>query len=180
MAWQLLLGPILGTFGGLAQGWLELKKERARADERALDRAHDLAVMDKEADLATRRLTIEQDMRNAEAANNALLKSYDVAAKPMLPGGTKLSGWHKSLAVLCDAWSSVIRPASTTFYQVANVGVFAWSAYLLAMAGGEVVDQAFAQELVRECVLSIIGMAEMTLCWWYGARGLAKRKLQSA
>lgn len=162
--WQLILGPIVGFLGSTVQKYFEQK-------EKAADRAHELAIMDREADYADRRLKVEQEMAVEKADAAAFGASYRYANDQLLPAGQKLTRGQTWLALLIDAFTKLIRPATTTWYQVAVAGVFAWCAWKV---GGKI-DQAVASQIMKEVIFSIIGLAETTLLWWYGIRGMSKR-----
>lgn len=173
--WQLILGPILGTVGGLFNRWLDLKGEKQKADERDKERAHELAVMEKEFVLAERKATIEAAIRESEAAARAFEASYQFQNDKLLPDGSKLSPAQRWLALAIDAFSRLIRPASTVWYQLVLAGVFIWAALELRRRGLEALTSKQLGLLVADLVYSIVALAETTLLWWFGIRGLSKR-----
>ncbi len=166
--WQLILGPVLGTFGGLVQKFFEGR-------EKAAERQHELAVMDKEAELADRRLKIEQEIKTEQFDAAAFAASYNFANDRLLPEGAKLSKLQTWVALLVDSFSRLIRPMATVWYQLALAGVFCWAAYELNRINASVLDPEEMQTIVREIVFSIIGTSETVLFWWFGIRGMSKR-----
>ena len=175
MAWQLIASPIIGALGGLAQSWLELKKESAKAQERAAERAHELAVMDREAEIAVKRMTVEQELRNEETQNETFRKSYEVFTKPLLPEGTKLNAAQKWVALFIDSSVTVIRPLCVVYYQLLLAVVAGWAMWILYKDGTPVVEIPFAQDLMKDIIYSIIGLSEMTVGWFFGVRGVSRR-----
>lgn len=173
--WQLILGPILGTVGGLFNRWIDLKGEKQKAEERKEERAHELAVMDKEYALAERRATLEASIRESEADARAFEASYQFANDRLLPEGSKLSPAQRWLALGVDAFSRLIRPMATVWYQLALGGVFVWSALELRQRGLEALSAEQFGALVSEIIYSIVALAETTLLWWFGIRGTSKR-----
>lgn len=173
--WQLILGPVLGTFGGLLNRWIDLKGEKQKADERDKERSHELAVMDKEYALAERRATIEAAMRESEADARAFEASYQFQNDKLLPSGSKLSPAQRWLALGVDAFSRMIRPMATVWYQLVLGGVFIWAALELKRRGLEAMSSNQLGLLVSDLVYSIVGLAETTLLWWFGIRGISKR-----
>ena len=173
--WQLILGPILGTVGGLFNRWLDLKGEKQKAEEREKERGHELAVMDKEYALAERKATLEASIRESEADARAFEASYQFANERLLPDGTKLTPGQRWLALGVDAFTRLIRPTSTVWYQLALAGVFVWSALELRRRGMDALSAEQLGTLVSEIVYSIVAIAETTLFWWFGIRGTSKR-----
>lgn len=175
MAWQLIASPIIGAIGAIANTWLDIKKEKIKAEERAAERTHELLVMDRENEYAKEKLTIEAEMQREKDAGADFRASHENNNSPILPKGTRLNTTQTWLALGVDSLAAIIRPIATIYYQLALIGVMAWSAHLLVKVGMPLVEQTFAQELMRDCVYSIVGMAELTCTWWFGARGLSKR-----
>lgn len=166
--WQLILGPVLGTLGGIATKWMEGKEKKA-------DRAHELAVMDKEAELADRRLKIEGELKREEMDAATFSASYQFNNTNLTPEHAKLSKGQLWLAIFVDALNRLIRPLMTVWYQFALAGCFIWAALLLHRLGIGALDAKEAQSMMHEIVYSVIGTAETILLWWFGIRGSSKR-----
>lgn len=174
--WQLIAGPLFGLIGSGIEKFAEYKQDKLKAEERERDRAHELAVMEKEATLALQKITVEGQIRQSEAEQRSFDASYQFNNENLIPEGTKLTGWKLGLVVLVEVFSKLIRPASTCWYQFLVAAVFSWSAWKLVNAGSEVFSQKEIAEIFRHIVFSIIGLAETTLMWWYGIRRMSKRK----
>jgi len=166
--WQLILGPLLGTIGGIATKWMEGKEKKA-------DRAHELAVMDKEAELADRRLKMEGELKREEMDAASFSASYQFNNDNLTPEHVKLSKGQLWLAIFVDALNRLIRPLMTVWYQFALAGCFIWAALLLQRLGVGALDVKEAQGMMHEIVYSVIGTAETILLWWFGIRGTSKR-----
>lgn len=167
--WQLILGPILGTAGGLVQKWFDSR-------EKVADRAHELALMDKEIAMADKRADIEKELAREAADSAAFSSSYQYANESLLPGDVKLNSKQTWLALGVEALTRSIRPVATIWYQLALAGVFSWTAYELSKVNGAMLDPTKMQGMLTEIVYSIIGTAETTLFWWFGIRGTSRRK----
>jgi hypothetical protein len=176
MAWQLILGPILGLVGSGIEKYTEHRKEVLKAEEREKDRKHELAVMSMEADLALKRTTVEGAIRKAEGEQKTFDASYHFANDKLLPEGQTLTEKQTNWIVAVEVISKAIRPLSTIWYQVLVAAIFSWSAYTLVNASAEILSQQEVAGIYKEVVFSIIGMAETTLLWWYGIRRMSKKR----
>jgi hypothetical protein len=174
--WQLILGPILGLVGSGVEKFFELKTERLKAEERQKDRDHDLAVMDKEADLALKQVTVEGRIRQDEAAAKSFSDSYQFANDKLISDDAKMSRGQLNWIVAVEVISKAIRPLSTIWYQLLVAVVFGWSAWMLVRTGAQAFTAKEATAIFREVIFSIIGMAETTLFWWYGIRRMSKKR----
>lgn len=167
--WQMILGPVLGAVGGLATKWLDSR-------EKEKDRAHELAVMDREAELADRRLKIEGELRREEAAEASFAASYQFNNERLVPEGAKLSKGQMWLAVFIDALTKSIRPCSTILYQFAIMGIFVWCAVELRRLNIDKLNPDEIHAIFREVIYTIIGTGETILLWWFGIRGTSRKK----
>lgn len=174
--WQLIAGPLFGLIGSGVEKFAEYKEDKLKAEEREKDRAHELAVMEKEATLAIQKTTVEGQIRQSEAEQKTFDRSYRFNNENLLPDNAEITGWKLGLVVLVEVFQKSIRPASTCWYQFLVAVVFSWSAWKLVNAGAEVISQKEIAEIFRHIVFSIIGMAETTLLWWYGIRRMSKKK----
>lgn len=173
---QLILGPILGTVGGLFTKWLDLKAEKQKAAERDKERAHELTVMDREYTLAEKKLKIESDLKMDEQDAAAFGESYKIFTDKLTPDGAKLKGKQLSFALFIDGFNRLVRPASTVYYQLGVAVLFSWSAWELHLRGVDALTTEQFGGIVTDIIYSIIAMAETTLFWWFGIRGSSPRK----
>lgn len=172
---KLILGPILGVFGA----WLTHRQEEAaevrKAKERAEERAHDLAVMGMEADIATKRAVIASDTAQAVADTQAFSASYQFANDSLLPEGFKPRGWQAGWLVFIEGLNKLIRPAGVIWYQIVLAVVFGWSGYIFITTVESGIANAQMATLFREVCYSIIGMAETSFFWFFGVRRMSKK-----
>ncbi len=174
--WQLILGPILGIVGSTIEKVTEYKTKQLEIKERALERDHDLAVMSKEADIAVNRITIEGEIAVGKIDAQTFQSSYKLNSDPLLPDDTKLSQRQVSWVLFVELFCRVIRPASTTMYQIFLAVIFGWAAWNVGKTGSTFFSGEEFKVMFREMVYSVIGIAETTLFWWYGIRRMSKKK----
>lgn len=174
--WQLIAAPILGIIGGAIEKYHEYKQEQLKAKERALDRQHELAVMDKEATLALKKLTVEGEIKQQAAEQQVFADSYKFNNDKLIPADAKLSKTQLNWVVAVEVISKAVRPLSTIWYQVLIAVIFGWSAWKLVDASTTVFSMKEIAEIYRQIVFSILGMGETTLLWWYGIRRMSKKK----
>lgn len=163
-----MLPAFIGGIFGILTRWMDLKVEKVKIEERREERTHELAVMDKEAEHAEKKLKIEQEIEQMRAAGEAFTASQKYGNERILPDGIKLTKAQAWWLVLAEAFGKFIRPLSTIYYQLAMAVVFAWSAWTLAETGSLGLEPKTAAEIVKETIYAILYMAEMTLGWWFG------------
>lgn len=173
--WQLILGPVLGLVGGSLEKVFEFKMVKLKAEERALERAHDLEAMRLESELTTREIKIEGEIKVGQMDAEAFKENLTAAHQSMIPIGQKLTDTQLSWVVAVEVFCKMIRPLTTTMYQVFLAAVFGWAAWNLAQQGQQVFTSDEFKTMFREMVYSVIGIAETTLFWWYGIRRMSKK-----
>lgn len=174
--WQLILGPILGIAGSVIEKVAEYKEAKLKAEERAKDRAHDLLVMDKEAELAIKKSTIEGQIRQDAAEQKTFSDSYKFNNDKLLPEDANLTPKQLNWIVAIEVLSKAIRPLTTVWYQLLIAVIFGWSAWQLVDAGSEAFSEKEIAGIFKEIIYSIIAMGETTLLWYYGIRRMSKKK----
>lgn len=174
--WQLIMGPILGIVGSGIEKFAEHKQAQLKAEERAKDRAHELLFMDKEAELALKKSTVEGQIRQDAAEQQTFSDSYKFNNSKLLPDDANLTPKQLGWIVAVEVFSKSIRPLSTVWYQLLIAVVFGWSAWQLVDAGTAAFSQKEIASIFKEIVFSIIAMGETTLLWWYGIRRMSKKK----
>jgi hypothetical protein len=173
--WQLILGPLLGTAGGLLTKWIDLKEKKIDLEEKQREREHELAVMEKEYILAEKKMTVESSLRLSEQDAATFNESYKIFTDKLTPDGAKLTKKQLSLTLLVDAFNRLIRPISTVYYQLGVAALFSWSAWELHIRGVDALTAEQFGAITTEIIFSIIGMAQTTLFWWFGIRGGSSR-----
>lgn len=173
--WQLILGPILGLVGSTTQSYFDLKKSRLESEERNKDRIHQKEMLRLESELNIKEISVEQKFELDKIDAKTFSDSYKFGTDNLIKDDSKLTNGQRWWFVLIEVFTRLIRPSSTTFYQVVNVGFCIYFGYLLNKFGTTVFTENNIAELFKEMIYSMIGLGETTLLWWYGARGLSKR-----
>ena len=174
--WQLILGPVLGILGSGIEKFTEYKQEQLKIAEREKERAHDLACMQMEADLAEKRTRVAGEMKVQEMETEAFAGSYNLMSESLLPKDVKLTEKQVSRVLFVELFCKIIRPLSTTLYQCFLAIIFGWAAFKInAMGATAFTDKEFV-EIFKEVVFSVVAMAETTLLWWFGIRRMSKKR----
>lgn len=167
-----IISGALGGLFGIGQKFIELKEKKLEAEERDKDRAHDLLVMEKEGELAEKKLRIQQEMTQDQFAGEAFVQSQIYGNQSALPANVKLSKNQTWWLVVIEAISKAVRPVSTIYYQLAMTGVFIWTAWVLS---GVTLPVEKITNLQEEIIFAFIYLAEMTIGWWFGVSAIRKR-----
>lgn len=173
--WQLIIGAVTGFLGPIVTQWFHLKEERLKAEERAKDRIHELAVIDKEGEWATKRLTIEGEIRAEEAAQQSFAASYQFGNENLIPDGAKLTPKQMNWVVRVEVFSKAIRPFTTVYYNIVFAVLYSVLAWQIVKTGQVFLSSKESIDIFRECTYSMIGLTETCTLWWYGARKMSKR-----
>lgn len=178
-------GIIGGLFGGAlswAKGWQdnrhEVKLIELQLQEKARDREHDLAVMDREAESAASLAQIRSEGEQSLAEMNAMSD----AIKAEMAGATwskdtigTLSGVWASLAgfllTLVDVVRGLIRPLLTLYLVGLVTAIFlrVWS-----QSTGFDAEQNFT--LIIRIVDMVLFLTCTAVGFWFGSRGLSRKK----
>jgi hypothetical protein len=174
-------GGIFGGVLGLGQLWLKGKQEEKRAarelERLKLEQAHDLALMDKEAERARLEANIALD--KADLANlGETVRGQDAEIKAM---NTTLKGawpWVRSLAALLFTGVTVIqktiRPALTVALVVCTWYIFG---RVQALVGG--LPELPAGELMaiyKYIIYSILSLTGTAVAFWFTTRFQGPKK----
>lgn len=174
--WQLILGPLFGIIGGGLEKFTEYKTKQLDIKEKALDRQHDLDVMNLEANLVDKRIKVEGEIAINTIDAESFKESYRMGTDTLLPKDVDLTEKQVSRILFVELFCRIIRPASTTLYQIFIAIIFGWSAMNIADNGANFFTGTEFQTMFKELVYSVIGLAETTLLWWYGIRRMSKKK----
>lgn len=177
--WQLILGPLMGILGSGIEKFTEYKAEQLKMQARREEREHDLAAMRLESDLAEKRIRVDGEMKVQKMETKAFADSYDMMSDSLLPEGTKLTEKQISRILFVELFCKIIRPLSTTMYQIFLAVIFGWSAWQVATKGADFFTADEFKIMFREIVFSVVAMAEATLLWWYGIRRMSKKRNQA-
>lgn len=174
--WSAVVGGLFGTFGSLFKGWLESRHERnmasLRAAERAADRSHELAVMDREAQHATALATVQaaqvERVADLETLQTSLLEEAR-GATWSAPWAQRLSGWWAGLVGLGLGAVDMVRGLMRPLITVYLIGLTtALALRILGQSAGLDAPQAF------DLLLKITDMVLFLTCtavgWWFGSR----------
>jgi hypothetical protein len=147
-----------GVFGLLGSIGSSLLKGRAQAEERA----HELAVKDKEL-TAAQSGHLQKIVEARQAMSSAgLVESIKSDTTPNLPQ------W-------AAAAKAMYRPFLTTLLVCVSAYIF--SMLLDALSGDNVLAEAFPRDdilaMIRYTVYSLIFSTATAITWWFGDRALA-------
>lgn len=173
---ETLISGALGGVLGLAQKWLDLKAEKAKAEEAEKVRAHELAVMEKENQYALDRIAAEERVAETESAGRAFEASQRYGNESLLPKDVKLTASQTWWLVVVEAISRAIRPVTTIYYQLAVAGVFGWAAWTLAQTNNLALSPETASKIIVDTVETVLYLSAMTVGWWYGVSPTRKKR----
>lgn len=172
-------GGIIGGFLGLGKKFMADRHEKAmmkeKREERNADRAHDIALADKE---------IERDMKAAEsnlqqamfeADSEALTTASSNQDAEISALGSALDGswkWVKSLAALLFSLATVCGKMVRIVLTVALVyQTFEMFNELNTVLGGlSSLTDADQAEIFKKIIYSILSMTGMAVGFWFVAR----------
>lgn len=154
-----LFGLVFGGVSRLAQHWLDLR-------DKDKERAHELAMYDKQTELADKRFVHDAELRRMDASSAEAQAEWAALQAAVMAQAAEAQAAGGRIAKL----SAAIRPLLTIyhaifFYSAAKVAMF-----LVAMQGGMPAPEA---------MLSIYGEFDRALCgsmvgFWFQDRSLRK------
>lgn len=172
-------GGIIGGVLGLGKKFLADRHEKAmlaeKRLERAADRAHDIALADKE---------IERDMKAADAKLDQAMFEADTAALSQASAAQdqEISALGSTLA---DCWPFVRSLAALAFagvtvcqklVRIVLTVVLVWQTFeiftqLNAVLGGlEALKPGDLVEIYKKVIYSILGLTGIAVSFWYVSR----------
>jgi hypothetical protein len=172
---KLVFSPLLGMFGAWMTVKADERKEIRAAEDRIADRAHDLAVINAEGDLALKKVTLDASSRQAVSENTAFADSYTFANDNLIPEGAKLTNEQMNRVVWIEVINKAVRPFGVMWYQLLLAVIFGWAAVKLIGSTGKAFSDAEMAAMFRDVAYSIIGMAETSFFWYFGIRRMSKR-----
>lgn len=176
-------GGVLGGVFGLGKSWMEnhyqAKRDKLEADEREKDRAHDLALVDKEIEAATRRTADEMaaaaqddqfDLQKEDLGNiKEYLSGQKEEQKTLGAIVGKMRGLALSIAggflVLAEVVRKLVRPVLTA----ALVGATLKLAAGLGISVGDL-PAADRLDLFRSVVDSVLLLTSVAVHFWFLSR----------
>lgn len=172
------IGPLLGGITGLVgvgvTKYFAHKEAKLASAEKALDRKHDLDVMQFEAKTAADMQTAEQNAI-VERADIDLRKVSMQSDAPLLKFADGLSNAQRWLVVLADVFCRFVRPTSTIYFQLLTTGLGVWCAMLLNDIGASLSDGINPMSLMIRIVDMILYLTCTSTTWWFGVRGMSKK-----
>lgn len=179
------LSAVAGGIVGLAGSWIrqrfELKKaemdltrEQMQAKDRERERAHELAVLDKEADTAERRARVQLEETSLKGQISQLVESikadqtaYSTGILEKMPAG-KAKAVAIMLLVFVDFCRGMTRPAIT--WLSAYLVVSVWLRVSATLFEKIAEDKATATAIAFRSLDMIFFVAGMSIGWWFGSR----------
>mgnify|MGYP006296004765 FL=1 len=180
------LSAIFGGIIGLAGSWvrqrfelkkadLDLKRQKMEVDDRKLERLHELAILDKEADTAERRAKWSLEETSLKGELNAFLESIKSdQAKYATAGvlGNMPDGKAKSAAIFLlvavDFCRGMTRPVITWISTYLVVSV--WWRVSGSLFEKIAEDKGTATAIAYRSLDMIFFVAGMSIGWWFGSR----------
>lgn len=140
-------GGVFGLAGAIAKGWLEIKQQRARMEEKRLD-----------AEIQRDILKLQTDKATIEGEAVAFARSQDAAA-PSTEVTSALAGIASTTAqtwfvLLLEGLRSGTRPLLT------------WAAHCMAF----IIFFHLSEEMRRDVLMQVFAMASTYGGWWFGTR----------
>lgn len=151
------LGAIVGAVGGLANRWLDLKAKAMEIADRANQRAHELALRDKDLEALKVETTGKMEVATLEAAAKSEQAGFDALrasyAHDSSFGNTKT-----------DILRKLVRPVITLFFM----GIVAYVNYHILLVLK--VAQTLGKEEVMEILRWTLFEASVVIGWWFAQR----------
>lgn len=142
-------GGLFGILGAVAKGFLELKQQKARLEEKKLDQAHQLAVAKLEIDKGTilaESVAFKSSQESSKAEADSFAEIAKLAQTPL-----------QRLLVL---WAAVTRYSTRT--------ALTWGAHAMAFA----VYFTLPADMKQMVLMSVFAMASTYGGWWFGSRAV--------
>jgi hypothetical protein len=174
------IGLFLGGIFGLGQKYMDMRAEKLKSEERARDRAHELAVIDREADRAEVLANIKYNETVDAAQLTAMSASHKFDKATYSTGlidrvsNKFVRGLLVTMMVSVDYFRGMVRPATTAYYQGLQLFLAVWATQVLSQAFSSGVlsfdvDQ-FALATLLKLVDATIAGAAATLAWYFTSR----------
>ncbi len=161
-------GGLTGLIGTGIHAWLRRGEEqRAQAHALAM-RKMDLKEMEREAELAMRRVEAEAKVRLQEAQQERLVAQD--AAEAQLRTASYQQDRARYGGGLVDAVRGLMRPAITVFLLLQTLAV-GWVVWHL-LGGLEHLPAEVLLEIQRKLVDALIYLSTTAVVWWFGGRAM--------
>lgn len=176
-------GGLLGSVFGFGKAWLDKRHQRnmakIEAEERSKDREHDLALMDREAeiDLAMKKSEVtgrinEADLANIHANIEAEAKEQETL-RAMSGKLGKVSGSIAALLLfLAEFVRKMMRPVITTALVAAMLKI-----YLDLGVGVADLEIQSRLDLLQKVVDQVLFLTGVSVCFWFLSRPHAGREM---
>lgn len=167
-------GAALGGVFGLGKQWLDNRQAIAMrqidVSEAALNRSHDLALMDKEIDKAVIQVEGERSIADTNAMAQVNL-SQDRESDSLKPALAKSYKWVNSLVAVILSIpiliSKIIRPGLTIYLMVLTSRLMK---ELLLKIGAEIFTSQEALIILHNCTNTILELTALAVAFWFVAR----------
>lgn len=179
------MGILFGTIGGLAKKWQDNKHEREmaaiEATEKAADRAHDLALADKEIEATTKKaaMHLEETMYATDSASLSAASARQDAEISVLRTVLDKSGKVVNVAAgvlftFATFTQKMIRPVLTV-----ALCIMTWRMHqeVSALLGGlSSLTNTELMEIYTRIVVTMLNLTELAVSFWYVSRPQKKSK----
>lgn len=176
-------GGLLGSVFGFGKAWLDKRHQRKMAEieatEREKDRAHDLDLMDREAeiDLAKTSAEVTGRINEADLANiNALIEAESKEQETLKVMSGKLGkitgAIAASLLFVSEFVRKMMRPVITTALVCAMLKI-----YLDLGVGVADLEISLRLGLLIKVVDQVLFLTGVAVCFWFLSRPHAGREM---
>lgn len=173
-------GALLGGVTGLAKKFIEdrhqAKMAGIAATERVADRAHDLALIDKEIEKTTREADLslrETEFKTDAEALTATVKSQDAEVSALKDVLKRVTWpWIGNLVALAFAGITIIQK---TIRPAITCALFVLTCYLFHkvnkyVGGLETMPRDELMVIFKQIIMSVLGLTEMAIAFWFTSR----------
>jgi hypothetical protein len=160
------LGGIVGAVGAIGNKVVELKMEAAKRETLALQNAHELALRDKDREMAAQ-----------ESASNLEIHKTDAdSATAIADAGSLVASFQadratygeSTLGRIVDFVRGLTRPG-ITMWAAALLGYITWKA--ITELGGAPLGPERSMELIQNSVF----VSSLAISWWFASRPSERR-----
>ncbi len=161
-------GGVTGLIGTGIHAWLRRGEEKRAQEHTLAMREMDLKEMEREAELALRRVETEAT-RHLQEAQQERLAAQDIAAAQM-----RTSSYQQDEARygggMVDVIRGLMRPGITVCLLLMSLAV-GWMVWHL-VGGLESLPAAMLLEILRKLIDALIYLTTTAVVWWFGGRAM--------
>lgn len=169
---SVLTGGATGLLGVIIQRFADYKNKQLDMQIRVQDRAHELAVMDREWAGRVKVAEVEGASREAVADSGALAESYKGAFDRFATWDMRREKWWvKAWMVFLDVIRGLVRPGLTIYLCAITTMIYVEAQQVLVSTAP---DPEAASVMVKHIVNVILYLTTTCVLWWFGTRNKQK------